>query len=113
MSFIHLNSSRQSPYNIALAVNSALNLVMGQLCERWGLPAYELVSRSSLWQAAQLEAQEKDFEEEMRVREAALDEAMDARAIRGEALGQDRHFRRYWWYPGIVLYLDISNGFEV
>lgn len=40
------------------------------------------------------------YEEELREREAALDEAMDARAIRGEALGQDRHFRRYWWYPG-------------
>jgi hypothetical protein len=43
---------------------------------------------------------ETDYEEEMRAREADLDDAMDARAIRGEALGQDRHFRIYWWYPG-------------
>ena len=51
-------------------------------------------------QQAVVAAQEEDHEEEMREREAALDEAMDARAIRGEALGMDRHYRRYWWLPG-------------
>ena len=51
-------------------------------------------------QQAVVAAQEEDHEEEMREREAALDDAMDARAIRGEALGMDRHYRRYWWLPG-------------
>jgi len=51
---------------------------------------------------------EKEYEEELREREAALDDAMDARAIRGEALGQDRHFRRYWWFPGKEAPLDFS-----
>ena len=51
-------------------------------------------------QAVFVQEQERVFEEEQREKEAALDEALDARAIRGEALGQDRHFRRYWWYPG-------------
>lgn len=60
---------------------------------------------SVLCQAVQQQAAaeaERDYEEELREREAALEEAMDARAIRGEALGQDRHFRRYWWYPGMT-----------
>lgn len=51
-------------------------------------------------QAPIIAAQERQLEEEMREREAALDDALDARAIRAEPLGQDRHYRSYWWFPG-------------
>ena len=52
-------------------------------------------------QAAAVLAQERQYEEELRERELALEDALDARAIRGEPLGQDRHHRSYWWYPGL------------
>lgn len=62
-----------------------------------GSDFYGLCMTTCVLQAADAE---KDYGEELREREAALEEAMDARAIRGEMLGQDRHYRRYWWYPG-------------
>ena len=40
------------------------------------------------------------------VDEAAFEEALEARAVRSEALGTDRHFRRYWWLPGACLLLE-------
>ena len=58
--------------------------------------------RGQAQQAGEDDGEKVDFEEEAREREAALDDAIDARAVREEPLGLDRHFRRYWWYPGRV-----------
>lgn len=44
---------------------------------------------------------EEEKEAERQRREAEFDEQLRARAVRADCLGQDRHFRRYWWLQGV------------
>ncbi len=48
-------------------------------------------------------AEEREREEARQQREAEFDEQLRARAVRADLLGQDRHFRRYWWLQGALL----------
>lgn len=57
--------------------------------------------------------EEREREEARRQREAEFDEQLRARAVRADMLGQDRHFRRYWWLQGAPLpqhYNTLSGG---